>query len=77
MTVFHWIGDFLRTQLDRVPLFAARWLFIGLYLVLIYWLVQLPSKETNPTDRPHHWSKDLKNWAWLTLLLQVIIYSVF
>ena len=68
MTLFHWIGDTLRQQLDQVPLSVARWLMIGLFLA---------STVTNPTDRPAKWTSALKIWAWLALLIQIVIYSVF
>ena len=37
MTILHWFGDTIRAQLLLVPLSAARWLFIGLFLVLMAW----------------------------------------
>ena len=37
MTVLHWIGDTIRSQLALVPLSVARWLFIGLFLALMAW----------------------------------------
>lgn len=77
MTLFHWIGDSLRYQLDQVPLSVARWLMIGLFLAMMFWVVQLPSSATNPADRAPKWRSDLKIWAWLALFFQVVIYSVF
>ena len=77
MTLFHWIGDTLRQQLDLIPLSVARWMMIGLFLALMFWIVQLPSTATNPANRSASWSSDLKVWAWLTLLFQVMIYSIF
>jgi hypothetical protein len=77
VTLLHWIGESLRQQLDRVPLSTARWMFIALFLALMFWIVQLPSTATNPTDRPSKWYDDLKVWAWLALILQIVIYSVF
>ena len=77
MTLFHWIGNTLRNQFDQIPLSTARWMMIGLFLALMFWIVQLPSTATNPTDRPPRWTSDLKIWAWLALLFQVLIYSVF
>jgi hypothetical protein len=76
-TLFHWIGDSLREQLDLIPLSTARWLMIGLFLAMMFWVVQLPSTTTNPTDRPPKWRYDLKIWAWLALFIQVVIYSIF
>lgn len=77
MTLFHWIGDTLRTLLEQVPLSVARWLMIGLFLAMMFWIVQLPSTATNPSDRSPKWRYDLKIWAWLALFFQVVIYSVF
>ena len=77
MTLLHWIGDTLRQQLDLIPLSTARWLMIGLFLSLMFWIVQLPTDQTNPTDRPAKWSNDLKIWAWLALIFQILIYSLF
>lgn len=77
MTLFHWIGSTLRHQLSLVPLPFARWLMIGVFLALMFWIVQLPSSQTNPTEGKPHWTRDLKIWAWLALLFQVVIYAVF
>lgn len=77
MTLFHWIGDTLRDRLQQVPLSVARWLMIGLFLGMMFWVVQLPASATNPTDRPAKWCYDLKIWAWLALFFQIVIYSVF
>jgi len=77
MTLFHWIGDTLRQQLELIPLSTARWLMIGLFLSLMFWIVQLPTDQTNPKDRPVRWSNDLKIWAWLALIFQILIYSLF
>lgn len=77
MTFLHWIGDHLRALCDRIPLSAARWLFIAQFLILMFWIVQLPSNETSPADRQSKWYEDLRIWAWLTLIFQIVIYSVF
>ncbi len=55
----------------------ARWLLIGLFLVLMFWIVQLPSSEATPSDRQSKWYEDLRIWAWVSLMCQVVIYSVF
>ena len=77
MTFPHWIGNSFRALLERVPLSTARWLFIAQFLILMFWIVQLPSAETSPTDRQSRWYEDLRIWAWLTLIFQIVIYSVF
>jgi hypothetical protein len=48
-----------------------------LFLAMMFWIVQLPSTATNPSDRSPKWRYDLKIWAWLALFFQVVIYSVF
>lgn len=77
MTFLHWIGSTLREQLDHVPLSVARWLMIGLLLILMFWVVQLPASAATPRDRQSKWREDLRIWAWLALMFQVVIYSVF
>jgi hypothetical protein len=77
MSLLHWIGDTLRAQLMLVPLSVARWLFIGVMLVLMAWIVQLPASETTPPDRQSKWYEDLKIWAWIALMFQVLFYSLF
>ena len=77
MTFLHWIGDTLRFQLQKVPLSTAHWMFVGLFLALMFWIVQLPSTWATPNDRKSYWYEDLRIWSWLTLICQIIIYSVF
>ena len=77
MTVLHWIGETLREQLLRIPLSVARWFFIGLLLLLMGWIVQLPASEVTPPGRRSAWYEDLRVWAWVALVFQVIVYSVF
>jgi len=77
MTFVHWVGDSLREQLLRVPMWGARWLFIGLLLLMMGWVVQLPSASVTPPGRRCEWYEDLRIWAWVALLFQVVMYSVF
>lgn len=76
-TFLHWIGESIRNQLISVPLWAARWMFIILLLGLMGWVVQLPSAQVTPPGRRCEWYEDLRIWAWLALMFQVIVYSVF
>ncbi|MBS0201431.1 MAG: hypothetical protein JSS49_00925 [Planctomycetes bacterium] len=77
MTFLHWFGDTIREQLMRVPLWGARWLFIGLLLLMMGWVVQLPASAATPPGRRCEWYEDLRIWAWVALMFQVILYSVF
>ena len=77
MTFFHSIGDVLRSQLERVPLSVAKWLMIALFLILLFWVIQVPSRKATPAGRQSLWYEDLRIWAWLTLMIQVVIYSLF
>lgn len=77
MTFLHWIGETIREQLLHVPMGVARWLFIGLLLVLMGWVVQLPVAAVTPPGRRSKWYEDLRIWAWLALMFQIVIYSVF
>lgn len=77
MTFLHTFGLFLRNQLELVPLSLARWLFIGLFLALMYWVLQLPTREVTPQGRQSRWYEDLRLWAWVSLMCQVVIYAVF
>ena len=77
MTILHWIGESIRHQLLHVPLIVARSLFVGLLLILMAWIVQLPASQTTPQDRKFEWYEDLKIWAWLALLFQIVVYCSF
>lgn len=77
MTFLHTIGDLLRVQLEQVPLNVAKWLMIGLFLVMLFWIIQVPTRKATPADRQSFWYQDLRIWAWLTLMIQVVIYGVF
>lgn len=77
MTFFHSIGNALRDQLAEVSLSAARWSFIAVFLLLMFWIVQLPSSQTTPRHGQSKWYEDLRVWAWVALIFQVVIYRVF
>lgn len=77
MTFLHTIGEVLRMQLESVPLGVAKWLMIGVLLLLLFWVIQVPSRKATPADRPSMWFEDLRIWAWLALMIQVVIYGVF
>lgn len=76
-TFLHWIGESIREQLMRVPLWVARWLFIALLLVIMGWVVQLPAASVTPPGRRSEWYEDLRVWAWLALMFQIVVYAMF
>lgn len=73
-TLLHWIGDHLRTALLAVPIPVARGLFLAVLLALMVWVVQLPKSATTPNAASYRWHEDLRIWAWLALLFQVLAY---
>lgn len=76
-TFLHWIGDTLRLQLMRIPMWGVRWIFIGFFLILMGWIVQLPARQATPGGLRCEWYEDLRIWAWVALMFQIIVYAVF
>jgi hypothetical protein len=76
MSLLHSWGDLLRELLMRVPLEAARVLFVLFNLALLLWVLRLPKSQTQPSgSRRPSLAENLKLWAALTLLIQILIYS--
>jgi hypothetical protein len=73
--MLHWIGDQLRSTFLLVPLWAARGLFLAVFLGLMIWIVQLPRSATTPSATSP-WHEDLRVWAWLALLIQLLAYGL-
>lgn len=76
MTLLHQLGSMLRELMLLVPLPAVRVLFLALPIALLVWVLLLPREETTPAGRPSRPGENLKLWAALALLVQVVIYSV-
>lgn len=76
MTPLHYVGDWLRGALLLVPLGVVRVLFVALPALLILWVISLPRAATTPPGADHRALDNLKLWAIIALLLQVIIYAV-
>ncbi|OYW22915.1 MAG: hypothetical protein B7Z55_04080 [Planctomycetales bacterium 12-60-4] len=76
MNPLHDIGDALRSLFLAIPLSAVRVAFVAIPLILMVWVLRLPSSETVPAGREHRWDEDLRAWAWVALALQVLIYCV-
>jgi hypothetical protein len=77
MTPLHHIGGIMRELLSQVPLPAVRLVFVAIPLVLLIWVLRLPREATTSPEGSGRWDANLKVWASVALLLQVLIYSVF
>lgn len=77
MSPLHGLGTLLRDVLATVPLGAVRAIFVGIPLLLMVWVLRLPASQTMPPDGRTGWDSDLRNWAWLALGIQVVIYCLF
>ena len=77
MTPLHHFGEWLRQLLIAVPMPAARALFVGALVLVLWWVVRLPRSETTPPGGAKRWDQDLKVGAIAALILQIVIYSLF
>lgn len=77
MTPLHQIGEFLRETFGRIPMPVVRGIFLAVPVVLLVWVLLLPRRMTVPPGAAGRWDTNLKLWASLALLLQIIIYAVF
>ena len=76
MTILHTIGNFFRELFLKIPLEAVRVLFVLLPLTLLIWVLLLPRSETTPPGRESRWDENLKLWAGVALVIQILIYSL-
>ncbi len=76
MSPLIFIGDGLRSLFLAIPLWAVRVVFVAIPLLLMVWVLRLPTSQTVPPGREHRWDEDLRVWAWIALALQVLIYCV-
>ena len=76
MTPLHWIGNFFRELLLTIPLPVVRGIFLAIPIVLLVWVLLLPPTMTTPPGEPRRLATDLKTWAAISLLVQILIYSV-
>ena len=80
MTPLHAIGETIRHLMTAIPLPAVRAIFVLLLVALLIWVLQLPKSTTTPPGEgrtPLHWSENLKLWAAVALVFQIVIYLVF
>jgi hypothetical protein len=77
MSPLHQIGEAIREMLLSIPLGAARGLFLLFLAGLLVWVLTLPRAQTTPpgTDKVRL-SEHLKFWAAVSLVVQLLIYSL-
>jgi hypothetical protein len=76
MTPLHQFGESVRQLLLQVPLGVARALFLLLIAGLLCWVLTLPRAQTTPAKAEARLSENLKLWAALSLIVQLLIYAV-
>ena len=58
----------------QIPLGGARALFVALFVLLLFWVLNLPRRYVTPPDRPAKPGENLKYWAALAVIIQIAIY---
>ena len=76
MTPIHALGEWLRNTLALIPMGVVRVFFVALPVLLIVWVLRLPRVATTPPGVESRPFENLKLWAVLALLIQVLIYSI-
>ena len=79
MSPLHQIGETIRQALLSIPLGAARAIFLLFLAALLVWVLTLPREQTRPpkSERANvRLSENLKFWAAVSLVLQLVIYAV-
>jgi len=76
MTPLHLIGDFVREWFARIPPGAVRVLFVAVPVLLLMWVLRLPDREVLPPEGKGRWDENLRLWAGVALLIQILIYAV-
>lgn len=76
MTPLHHFGDALRTAMLGIPLPAVRVLFVLTLLIVLVWVLRLPTSTVTPPGGAKHWDENLKVGAALALVLQLAIYTI-
>lgn len=77
MTPLYTIGNFFRDALGQIPLPVVRGLFLAIPILLLIWVLRLPREQTTPPEPTGRWDENLKVWASLALLFQIVVYSLF
>ena len=70
-------GDWLRNLSLLVPLWAAKGLFLLYPIILFIWVVLKDRSEVKGEVQLRKKEVDLRPYAAIALILQVVIYAVF
>ena len=73
-TPLHIVGDFLRNAFAAIPMIGARLLFVSLLAILLFWVLTLPKEAVTREGSGGRPAENLRWWAALALLIQLIIY---
>lgn len=76
MTPLHLFGEFVRQQLQSVPMPLVRLLFVASLLILLIWVLRLPKSVTTPTGGAKRWDENLKTGAAIALVIQIALYTL-
>ena len=79
MSPLHQIGETIRQALLSIPLGAARAIFLLFLGGLLVWVLTLPRAQTRPPECDGanvRLSENLKFWAAVSLVLQLVIYAL-
>jgi hypothetical protein len=76
-TILHTVGDQLRELFASIPLPVVRWVFLAVPVLLLVWVLLLPRRAVTPPTGTGRWDENLRLWAAVTLIMQIIIYSIF
>ena len=76
MTPLHYFGEFFRQALHTVPLLAVKLLFVASLVALLVWVLRLPRSATTPPSGAKRWDENLKTGAAITLVIQILIYTL-
>ena len=79
MSPLHQIGEAIRQALLSIPLGAARAIFLLFLAGLLVWVLTLPRAQTTPPGTEAgkvRLSENLKFWAAVSLVVQLVIYAV-
>jgi hypothetical protein len=76
MTPLHHFGEALRNLMLTIPLPAVRGLFLLTLIVVLIWVLWLPTSAVTPPGGARRWDENLKVGASFALLLQIAIYTI-